>query len=123
MTTIISYLSWGQMIVTTGSETHRFKDCKIWPGGVRAWDWNETGTRHAPGIQPADLQEILEHNPEIIILGCGMLQRLGVCPETEELLRSRGLPYHLLATPQAVELYNDLARQGKRVGGVFHSTC
>ena len=28
------------------------KDAKLYPGGARAWDWRETGTRHGPGIQP-----------------------------------------------------------------------
>ena len=28
---------------------------KLYPGGARAWDWRETGTRHRPGIQPADI--------------------------------------------------------------------
>ena len=30
------------------------KDFKLYPGGGREWDWNETGTRHVPGIQPGD---------------------------------------------------------------------
>ena len=24
------------------------KDFKLYPGGGREWDWNETGTRHSP---------------------------------------------------------------------------
>jgi hypothetical protein len=35
------------------------KDFKLYPGGGREWDWNETGTRHSPGIQPADVEELL----------------------------------------------------------------
>jgi hypothetical protein len=38
-----------------------FKDAKVFPGGAREWDWRETGTRHVPGIQPADVQELIEH--------------------------------------------------------------
>jgi hypothetical protein len=37
------------------------KDAKLFPGGARAWDWRETGTRHRPGIQPADVAELLDH--------------------------------------------------------------
>ena len=45
----ITKLEWGRMSVE-GSEKE-YKDLKVWPGGARAWDWKETGTRHLPGIQ------------------------------------------------------------------------
>lgn len=38
----IASLSWGQMKVKGCSTT--YKDCKVWPGGSRTWDWRETGT-------------------------------------------------------------------------------
>jgi hypothetical protein len=37
------------------------KDFKLYPGGGREWDWTETNTGHVPGIQPADVEELLEH--------------------------------------------------------------
>lgn len=121
--TLITNLAWGQMEVTAGGQVSRFKDCKVWTGGATAWNWNETGTQHEPGIQPADLEEVLEKGVEIVILARGVFSRLGVCPETEKLLRDRGVEYHMLDTKEAITLYNELARQGRRVGGVFHSTC
>ena len=121
--TLISNLAWGQMEVTAGGQVFRFKDCKVWPGGATAWNWHETGTQHEPGIQPADLEEVLEKGVEIVILTRGVFSRLGVCPETEKLLRDRGVEFHMLDTKEAIILYNELARQGRRVGGVFHSTC
>jgi len=33
------------------------KDFKLYPGGGREWDWDETRTWHTPGIQPADVKE------------------------------------------------------------------
>ena len=121
--TLITDLSWGNMEVSIAGEKHHFKDCKIWPGGARAWDWGETGTHHSPGIQPADIEEILEKGVDAIVLTRGQFGRLGVSPETEETLRKRGISYHIENTKKAVRLFNDLTRQGKRVGGVFHSTC
>jgi len=122
-TTLITHLSWGHMEVTINGHSYRFKDCKVWPGQAKQWDWNLTGTRHRPGIQPSDIEEILQHNLEVMILSRGMECMLQTCPETEHLLRSRGLEYHIAETQQAVDLFNTLARQGKEVGGVFHSTC
>ena len=121
--TVITELAWGRMEVSLGGQTLHFKDCKVWPGGAAGWDWKETGTEHQPGIQPADLAAILEQGVEVLVLGCGVYSRLGVCPETEELLRQRSIEYHPLDTKQAVSLYNELARKGRKAGGIFHSTC
>ncbi len=121
--TLITDLSWGNMEVSIGGEVQVFKDCKIWPGGARTWNWGETGTSHTPGIQPVDIEEILEHNVEAIVLTRGVIGRLGICAETEALLRERGISYHVEKTNKAVQLFNELVEQGKRVGGVFHSTC
>jgi hypothetical protein len=115
----ITHLSWGRIEVESG---RTFKDAKLWPGGVREWDWNETGTRHRPGIQPADVEELLEHGAEVVVLSKGILQALQVCPETLELLQNKGIPVHVLQTEGAVRLYNELAEK-QRVAGLFHSTC
>ena len=121
--TLITDLSWGNMEVSIAGEKQNFKDCKVWPGGAREWRWGETGTHHNPGIQPLDIKEILEQGLEEIVLGRGQLGRLEVSPETEATLRESGVSYHIEKTKKAVALFNDLVREGKRVGGVFHSTC
>jgi hypothetical protein len=121
--TLITDLSWGKMEVSIDGKKQHFKDCKVWPGGAREWRWDETGTHHSPGIQIADIQELLEHDAEIVILTRGQLGRLGISNETEAFLREQGISYHIEKTAKAVDLFNKLSRQGKRVVGVFHSTC
>jgi len=121
--TLITGLEWGRITIGIGGRVVTFKDCKVWPGGAVSWNWKETGTEHEPGIQPADILDLLEKRIEVMVLSRGQSSRLGVCPETEALLRQRGIEVHILDTRQAVERYNDLARQGCRVAGVFHSTC
>ena len=120
---LITHISWGRMEVCLSGKTHVFKDCKIWPGGAKEWNWRETGTHHQPGIQPVDIVEIVEQGVEVMILSRGMQLRLHTCPETEEMLRARGIEYHIEETKAAVALFNRLQQQGKRVGGIFHSTC
>jgi hypothetical protein len=115
----ISNVSWGRLEVEGRGA---FKDAKLYPGGVREWDWRETGTRHVPGIQPADVAELLEHGAEVVVLARGVLERLEVCPATLDLLRQKGIPAHVLPTEDAVRLYNELAAKQK-VGGLFHTTC
>jgi hypothetical protein len=99
-----------------------FKDAKLYPGGAREWNWRETGTHHVPGIQPADVAELLEHGAEIVVLSKGVWERLQVCPETLTLLEGKGVAVEVLATESAVSRYNVL-RETARVGGLFHSTC
>lgn len=99
-----------------------FKDVKTYPGGAREWDWNETGTRHSPGIQPADVQELLSRGASVVVLGVGMLGRLTVQRETLEMLGAEGVPVHVLRTEGAVGLYNEL-REREQVGALFHTTC
>jgi hypothetical protein len=121
--TEITNLSWGRIEVTVNGKSLRFRDCKVWPGGAKDWDWNNTGTRHQPGIQPGDIEDILARDIEVVILSRGMNMRLQTLPKTEELLRSRGIEYHIEQTSQAIEMFNKLMKQGKKVGGIFHSTC
>ena len=117
---LIIHLSWGKM---TAEGVGSGKDFKLWPGGGREWNWNETGTQHLPGIQPADVQELLTHGAEEIILSRGMLLALHTCPETKDLLEAKGIRFHIAETKQASDLYNRLVGDGKAVGGLFHSTC
>ena len=115
----IAHISWGQMEID-GVGTG--KDFKLYPGGGREWDWGETGTQHTPGIQPEDVQELLDHGATVVVLTRGMHLRLQTCPETLELLEGQGVGVHVEETTAAVQLYNSL-RETDAVGGLFHSTC
>jgi len=101
----------------------RFRDVKLWPGGGRAWDWRETGTDHQPGILSADVTELLNHEPELVILSRGRQGRLSASPETLSLLQRCGVPVVREKTDAALATYNRLATEGRRVAGLFHTTC
>ena len=116
----INKLAWGQVEVEGCAEP--YKDVKLFPGGARAWDWQETGTKHAPGIQPSDVEELLDRGATVIVLSRGMYERLQVCPETLKLLKDRKIETHLLPTEDAVERYNELAGT-EAVAALIHSTC
>ena len=92
-----SHLSWGHVEV----EGHPpFKDTKVFPGGAREWDWRETGTHHVPGTQPADVQELIEHDAKAVVLSKGIWERLKVCPETLEVLAKNGIEVEVLSRLQ-----------------------
>jgi hypothetical protein len=75
-----------------------------------------------PGIQPADVQELIEHGARAVVLSKGIWERLQVCPETLEVLAKNGIQVEVLQTEDAVERFNEL-RESIAVGGLFHSTC
>ncbi len=115
----IRQIDWGRMDVE-GLGPGR--DYKLWPGGGREWDWRETGTHHVPGIQPADVEELLDHGCRVVVLSRGRLGRLRTCPETLDALHRAGVTVHIEETSAAVAIYNRLA-DSEAVGGLFHSTC
>jgi hypothetical protein len=119
----ITHLSWGKMQINLQGKEYEFKDCKIWPEGACNWDWNLTGTSHDTGVQPDDIKDILGHDIEVMVLSRGFDLKMKVSPSTEELLKSLGIEYYINDTQKAVEVFNDLFQQGKRAGGIFHSTC
>ncbi len=99
------------------------KDWKIWPGGGRAWDWSEHDTDHRQGIQPGDVRELIDRGSQVVILTTGRLGRLKVPRDTIDLLEAEGKKVIVTSTGKGVDLYNEYARRGAAVGGLFHATC
>jgi hypothetical protein len=114
----ITHLSWGRLETEDGA----FKDARLYPGGAEEWDWNQTGTSHDPGIQPADVERLLERGATVIVLSKGFHERLGIAPETRKMLDERGIPAHIAQTEEAADIYDEL-RETERVGALIHSTC
>jgi hypothetical protein len=112
--------SWGRIEV---EGVGAFKDVKLWPGGAREWDWDETGTRHEPGIQPSDVEELLAYGPEVVVLSRGRELRLQTCAETFALLAKHGTDVVHDETSAAILAYNRLVAEGRPVAAVIHSTC
>lgn len=115
----IDSIKWGQVVTEDGNQ---YKDVKLFPGGSRAWDWNETGTHHTPGIQPADIEELLSHGAEMVVLSQGFHQHLQVCDETLQMLKDNDVDYLVLETGEAAEKYNELC-DDRAAAALIHSTC
>jgi hypothetical protein len=98
------------------------KDWKLYPGGGRPWDWSETGTEHVPGVQVADVEELVAHGATVVVLSLGMDRRLHVDQATLRYMEERSVEVHMLETREAVKVYNDLA-EDNALAGLFHSTC
>ena len=111
-------VKWGEITV---DGVGRFKDAKVFPDSVEEWDWRVTGTRHEPGIQPADVLALADAGAEVVVLSRGMQLRLSVMPETVEYLRARGIEVHMAETGEAVELYHKYSTS-RPTAALFHST-
>ncbi|MGE0710715.1 MAG: Mth938-like domain-containing protein [Planctomycetota bacterium] len=116
---VVTHLSWGR-IETLGQV---FKDVKLWPGGARGWDWGETGTRHVPGVQLADAQELVDRGAEVVVLSRGVQLVLQVPDATVAALRAPGVEVVVAQTEEAARRYEELRAAGARVGALLHSTC
>lgn len=99
------------------------KDFKLWPGGGRGWDWNEHGTGHRNGIQRGDVDELVAKGCRIIVLTSGRFKRLKVPKQIIEDLEQQGIEVIVAETKKGISIYNEYARRGEPVGGLFHSTC
>ncbi|KAA3678058.1 uncharacterized protein DEA37_0005689 [Paragonimus westermani] len=130
---LITEMSWGSISVQNVTEDGKistdhestYRDAKLWPGGSRAWDWRETGTGHRPGVQPTDVDELISHEPDTIILSRGVLYVLQVPQSTQDYIR-RSLPgVELIVenSKSAHQTYNAKAKQGKKVAALIHTTC
>ena len=117
----VTHLSWGRLEVE-GWEG-QFKDVKLFPGGAREWDWSETGTSHEVGIQPADVEELLDQGATVVVLSRGFHERLRVRRETLRKLEESKVISYVERTGEAVRLYNELSKEHDKVGALVHSTC
>ena len=92
----IMHVSWGKLEVEGQAEP--YKDAKVFPGGSCEWNWRETQTSHKPGIQIADVRELLEHGAKVVVLSRGMAECLHVPRETLEFLEQQQISVHVLPT-------------------------
>jgi hypothetical protein len=115
----IAQFQWGRVTMSGG----RFvKDARLYPGGFEGWDWQRTGTRHEPGIQLADLEDLFALRPEVVLLSRGVQLVLQVPGATVDAVRARGVAVRVLQSEELVVEYNRRCAS-ERVVALLHSTC
>ncbi|QQR48700.1 hypothetical protein IPF37_04005 [bacterium] len=133
-TLTIDSIQWGKIIVNTSSDSQaKFKDCICTPQGAKAWDWGITGMSHNPGIGIAEVKDLVDQT-DVFVLSRGVDLVLQVQPAVVDYLKKAGKTvmvartinkpdYDITVPGTAVYEYNKLVQEGKRVVGLFHSTC
>jgi hypothetical protein len=112
---IIEHYSFGS--ITIGGKTYT-SDVIIYPGKVDSSWWRREGHN----LQVVDLINVIEANPQILVIGTGASGVMEVPRETISHLASKGIEVHVERTDKAVELFNKLQKE-KIVIAALHLTC
>jgi hypothetical protein len=93
-------------------------DVIIYPDRIDSQWWRKEG--HS--LVPADLWEVLQAPPEILVIGQGSPGRMDVPAETRRKFEEAGIEVIVEPTTQACDTYNRL-RGKRRVVAALHLTC
>ncbi len=111
----IEHYRFGQIIIDS---QHYSQDVMIYPNRVDGDWWREEG--HS--LSPADVAEVLQTPPEVLVIGQGSAGRLSVPDETRAQLEAAGIEVIVEWTERACDTYNQL-RDRRRVVAALHLTC
>lgn len=79
------------------------------------------GTSHKIGDW--EVEELLKQAPEIIIIGTGQSGAMEVEKEIIDNFKNKEIEVITAKTPEAIEIYNQKIKQGRRVNALIHTTC
>ena len=84
----------------------------------------KTGWRRKEGhrLQIADLKEVLEAKPEVLVVGTGYSWMMDVPPETRRSIESEGIQLIVQKTAEACQTFNQLI-ESRKVVAALHLTC
>jgi hypothetical protein len=95
------------------------KDLIIFADDIKTNWWRKDG--HSLCLE--DLAVLDDIKVEFLIVGIGSAGIMKVPSDVIQQLKQREIEVIALKTPEAVEEYNRLAKEGKQVAGAFHLTC
>jgi hypothetical protein len=112
----IEHYSFGN--ITIDGKTYT-SDVIIYPGRIDSSWWRKEGHK----LQIADLNDVINAKPEVLVVGTGYSGAMAVPKETISYLESKGMKVYVERTAKAVELFNELQKKGKIVIAALHLTC
>ena len=113
---MITDFSFGR-IVANGQTCNN--DIKIVQGTLVPDWWRKSG--HT--VEIADVQEALDTELDILVIGKGQPGYMKISDSLRELLAEKNVKLIEEPTPKAIETYNRLYKEGRRVSGGFHVGC
>ena len=94
-------------------------DLIVFPDKIKSNWWRKKGHK----LLIEDLDEVIEFNPEILIIGKGASGQMAVPVQTKRLLKQKGIEIKVMKTNQAYKKFNELIEKDNKVVGAFHLTC
>lgn len=113
---MIEHFSFGTIIV---NGIHYTNDIKIIQGRVFPEWWRKSG--HLVDVE--DIKDILQSNPDILVIGKGEPGQMRSAGSLQEILKNNGIKLIEEKTSKAVETFNRLLMEGKNVSAGFHLSC
>ncbi len=113
---MITDFSFGRIIVNGKTYTD---DIKIVQGQVITDWWRASGHR----VDIEDIVDILESNPEIVVIGKGSPGLMKTSAPLREKLANDNIGLIEKKTSRAIEVFNSLSQKGKNVAAGFHVGC
>ncbi len=93
-------------------------DVIVYGDFVKKW-WRKEGHR----VQLEDVEDLFELKPDIVVIGTGYYGVVKVDEDVVEKLKERGIEVVCEDSKRAVEIYNKLLKEGKKVALAIHLTC
>ncbi len=113
---MITEFSFGKIVVKDKTYTN---DIKIVGRQVFADWWRESGHR----VEIEDITDILEAEPDILIIGKGSPGLLKSTSSLRDYLAANNVELIEMKTAKAIQVFNKLCEEGRRVAGGFHIGC
>ena len=113
---MITDFSFGKIVVNDRTYTD---DIKIVRGQVISDWWRKRGHR----VDVEDIADILEVSPEIVVIGKGSPGLMRTTAPLRERLATHNIGLIEKKTSQAIQVFNTLFQEGKKVAAGFHVGC
>lgn len=117
----IDSVGWGEIVV----EGKKFFQVMIIAGKAIPRDHEKLeklfGTTHV--IADWEEEKLLAGDPEVIVVADGWQSALKVSEEAKTRFKKAGAEVKILDTKRAVEEYNRLVEEEKKVNALIHTTC
>jgi hypothetical protein len=113
---MITDFSFGKIVVNGKTYSD---DIKIVRGQVISGWWRKRGHR----VDVEDVADILESRPDIVVIGKGSPGLMKSSSSLRDYLNVNNVELIEKKTAKAIEVFNKLYQEGKRVAAGFHITC
>lgn len=74
-------------------------------------------------IKKGEIEELVEANPEVVIVGTGTDAKARLEPDAESRAKEAKLELVVLPSREAIDRLNQLVGEDKRVAALIHITC